>query len=283
MLWRAKSHRIAAGTICRPPGNDIQPNLKPGELVVFLSHFERGLGLPLSDFGVEFFDHFDLQPHHLTANAVMILSCFVTFCEAYLGVWPTLELFKLFFQFRKQTYPAPGVPAVDKITTEVGGCTIMPRPKSDFPKIPCLESAKGWNKTFFYIESAPGKGDQIGLPPFILGPPTSMTNWKSKSKRVGAEVKLVLERLNDLLAMGLTADHLVTTFLDRRVSPLQKRPHKMCQMSGRFDPCRHSTIALTKHDVYLRAKAISQTSIQDTWEFVAEPYSRDRPPPQVLL
>jgi hypothetical protein len=283
MIWLVKSHRIAKGTRCRPPGKDVQPNLKAGELVVFLSHFERGFGLPLSDFGVEFFDHFDLQPHHLTANAILILSCFVTFCEAYLGVWPSLEIFKLFFQFRKQTYPAPGKPASDKITTEVGGCTIMPRANSDFPRIPCLESAKMWNKTFFYIESSPGAGDQIGLPPFIMGPPTSMTNWKSKSKRSGAEVKLVLDRLGDLLAMGFTADHLIATFLDRRVSPLQKRPHKICHMSGRFDPCRHSTILLSKEEVQLRAKAISQTLLQDNWAFVAEPYSRDRPPPQVFF
>jgi hypothetical protein len=241
IIWLNRSHRITPGTISRPPGKEIFPITQPGERVVFLSHFKRGFGLPLSDFASDFFDHFDLQPHHLTANAIMTLSCFVTFYEAYLGLWPTLELFKRFFLFQRQTILNPTVPASEKQMTEIGACTILPRPNSIFPKIMCLESAKGWHKTFFYIKSGAGEADMLRLPTFVMAPPTAMTNWRSHSKNPSAEVQKVERRLEGLNTLGLSADDLVATFISRRVSPLQKRPHKMCQMSGPFDPCRHST------------------------------------------
>ena len=40
---------------------------------------------------------------------------------------------------------------------------------------------------------------------------------------------------------GLSGADLVAAFVERRISPLQSRPHMMCQMSGRFNPSRLST------------------------------------------
>jgi hypothetical protein len=60
----------------------------PGERVVFIAHFERGFGLPVSDFFRDFLDTYGLQPHHIPANAVMILSAFAAFCKGYAGIEP---------------------------------------------------------------------------------------------------------------------------------------------------------------------------------------------------
>jgi hypothetical protein len=54
--------------------------------VVFYDHFPRGFTLPASNFLRQFMDHFHLQPHHIGANAMMILAAFATLCEAYLGI-----------------------------------------------------------------------------------------------------------------------------------------------------------------------------------------------------
>jgi hypothetical protein len=62
--------------------------------VVFYDHFPRGFALPASSFMRQFLDHFRLQPHHIGANAMMILSMFATLYEAYLGIWPNIELFR---------------------------------------------------------------------------------------------------------------------------------------------------------------------------------------------
>ena len=78
--------------------------------MVFRSHFLRGIGLPVSAFFRSWLDFYQLQPHHLTPNAVVLLSAFVTLCEGYLGVLPTLELWGEFFQSKLGTR-MQGVPA----------------------------------------------------------------------------------------------------------------------------------------------------------------------------
>ena len=90
--WLIKSRRIPAGVECRLPGDEISPDPNQGERVVFVSHFERGLGLPVSYFFRSFLDKFHLQPHHLPPNTILFLSALATFQEGYLGVWPTVDL-----------------------------------------------------------------------------------------------------------------------------------------------------------------------------------------------
>jgi hypothetical protein len=70
---------------------------KSGERVVFISHFERGSALPASDFFWDFLDNYGLQPHHLSANAVMILSAFAAFCEGYAGIEPFTQGWAKYF------------------------------------------------------------------------------------------------------------------------------------------------------------------------------------------
>ena len=74
------------------PKREISPVPEEGKRVIFLSHFLRGLGLPASAFFRSFLEFYQLQPHHLTPNTVVLLSAFVTLCEGFLGVLPTLEL-----------------------------------------------------------------------------------------------------------------------------------------------------------------------------------------------
>jgi hypothetical protein len=81
--------RIPVGVVTRIPGEEMVPEREPGERVVFVSHFERGFGLPASAFFRAFLDFFGLQPHHLSANAFVTLSCYVAYCEAYAGLWRT--------------------------------------------------------------------------------------------------------------------------------------------------------------------------------------------------
>ncbi|KAK1609140.1 hypothetical protein QYE76_032813 [Lolium multiflorum] len=98
--WLYRSRRVPAGVICRLPRDEVEPNPEPGEHVVFLAHFERGFGLPASDFFRSFLDFYELQPHHLPGNAVFYLSCYATFMEAYMALRPTRETFARFFSLR---------------------------------------------------------------------------------------------------------------------------------------------------------------------------------------
>ena len=68
--------------------------------MVFLTHFERRFRLPTSTF-LEFFG---FQPHHLGAGAIVQLFGFVTLCEGYLGVEPTIDLWARFFSLQKKRH-----------------------------------------------------------------------------------------------------------------------------------------------------------------------------------
>jgi hypothetical protein len=89
--------------VCRPVDGELVPVPEPGEAVVFYEHFQRGFMLPTSNFLRRFLDHFHMQPHHIGANAMMTLAAFKTLCEAYLGIWPSVELFWRLIYFKTQT------------------------------------------------------------------------------------------------------------------------------------------------------------------------------------
>jgi hypothetical protein len=44
------TRRIPEGVACRLPAGETVPAPEPDERVVFIAHFERGFGLPASDF-----------------------------------------------------------------------------------------------------------------------------------------------------------------------------------------------------------------------------------------
>ena len=102
LLRLRRARKIPPAAVVRVPGDEVAPEPQPGECVVFTSHFAHGFGLPASTFFRAFLDYYHLQPHHLSANAVMLLSAFVTFCEGYLGVRPSIGLWVRFFHFRAQ-------------------------------------------------------------------------------------------------------------------------------------------------------------------------------------
>jgi hypothetical protein len=66
---------------CRLACSERVPAPQPGETVVFYDHFPRGFALPASNFLRKFMDHFHLQPHHIGANAMMMLAAFAALCE----------------------------------------------------------------------------------------------------------------------------------------------------------------------------------------------------------
>ena len=56
--WLYASRRIPTEVLCRRPGKELTPQPEPGEVVVFMSHFERGFGLPTSEFLRQFLRYY---------------------------------------------------------------------------------------------------------------------------------------------------------------------------------------------------------------------------------
>ena len=82
-------------------------------------------------------------------------------------------------------------------------------------------------------------------------------------------------------AEGLRGADLVAAFMERRILPLQSRPHMMCQMSGRFDPSRLSTWEMPHAEVALMVNYIANCKLAADWQYGKPPYSRANPPPMV--
>ena len=208
--WLRKSRRVSPEVICRRPGDELSPTPQPGERVVFIAHFERGFALPISNFFRSFLDFYGLQPHHLSANSIVSLSAFTTLCEAYLGLWPTTELWSSYFRLRKHTVPGTG----DRPMVACGAVSISPKQNSVLPRIQGLDTVKKWQRTFFYVKSTEGC-DALNLPEFDIEPPVAEKNFKY-SPAESAELELVAGVLTGLVDKGLCADDLLCTFVFRR-------------------------------------------------------------------
>jgi hypothetical protein len=156
---------------CRPASGERVPTPQPGETMVFYDHFPRGFTLPASNFLRQFMDHFHLQPHHIGANAMMILAASTALCEAYLGIWPNVELVRRLIYFKTQT--------ADTIPVVCGTASFYARKTADFPGLKGKESCKKWQRSFFYVKNLKEGADYINLPPFDASGPGKQESWSA--------------------------------------------------------------------------------------------------------
>ena len=140
-----------------------------GERVVFISHFERGFGLPASNFFRQFLDKFHLQPHHLPPNVLVFLSAYASFMEGYFGLWPSLDLWVVLHSLFPQSVqhsdedPKPMVP--------VGAALVKARHGTEFFRVKGLGTVKKWLRGWFYVKNRDLEVDLINLPDYQAGPP----------------------------------------------------------------------------------------------------------------
>ena len=73
---------------------------RPGRTVIFVSFVATGLVPPFLTFLLQVLDTFGIQLAHLSPNSVVILAIFAHFCEMFVGVLPSVALFRHFFVLR---------------------------------------------------------------------------------------------------------------------------------------------------------------------------------------
>ena len=78
-----------------PPATD-----RLGRIVLFTSYVAAGLVPPFSTFFLQILNTFGIQLVHLSPNSVVILAVFAHFCEMFVGVPPSVTLFRHFFVLR---------------------------------------------------------------------------------------------------------------------------------------------------------------------------------------
>ncbi|XP_066342052.1 uncharacterized protein [Miscanthus floridulus] len=213
----------------RVPGEHRVPAPGPGEIVLFVSFVRAGLCLPASAFLHQFLGYFGVSLNHLTPNAVLHLSVFVHLCEAFLGIPPSLSLFRFFFRLKPQ-------PRREE-TSALGGCGIQFRQglKIKFFDYDLVDSVKDWRAEWFYAANL--------IPSLVVhsgSGPVVNDRWDKKLESP-AEIQAIqplLDRISMLKQQGLTGFGIVSSFLRRRVQPLKEREHLGFEYSGAEDPSR---------------------------------------------
>jgi hypothetical protein len=73
------------------------PTADVKEQVVFALYFERGFNLPLGDFFRGLLYYYKVELVHLVPNSITVVSTFIHFYEAYLGISPHFLLWRHLF------------------------------------------------------------------------------------------------------------------------------------------------------------------------------------------
>ncbi|BAB90320.1 erythrocyte binding protein 3-like protein [Oryza sativa Japonica Group] len=175
----------------------------PGRSVFFLPFAMAGLVPLFSSFFMDVLEFYDLQMAHLTPNAVMTLAIFAHLCEMFIGVRPSLRLFRWFFIVQPVSPPSV-----------VGGCYFQPRGPVLNRYIPCVLCKKwdDWKSDWFYTPLADEA--RLRLP---SQPPAQASNWR---------------------APGLTGAMVFGDYLRRRIAPLQRRARGAWEYTGSEDCMR---------------------------------------------
>nr|ABA94276.1 retrotransposon protein, putative, unclassified [Oryza sativa Japonica Group] len=194
-----------------------------GRSVFFLSFAMAGLVPPFSSFFMDILEFYDLQMAHLTPNAVMMLAIFAHLCEMFIGVRPSLRLFRWFFTVQPVSPPSV-----------VGGCYFQPRGQVLNRYIPCVLRKKwdDWKSDWFYTPFADEA--RLRLP---SQPPAQASSWRA-AVDLGDGYDAVLDRLAGLRSQGLTGAMVFGDYLRRRIAPLQRRARGAWQYTGPEDYMR---------------------------------------------
>nr|AAV32186.1 hypothetical protein [Oryza sativa Japonica Group] len=160
---------------------------------------------------------------HLTPNAVMTLAIFAHLCEMFIGVRPSLRLFRWFFTVQPVSPPSV-----------VGGCYFQPRGPVLNRYIPYVLRKKwdDWKSDWFYTPLADEA--RLRLP---SQPPAQASNWRAPVD-LGDGYDAVLDRLAGLRSQGLTGAMVFGDYLRRRIAPLQRRARGAWEYTGSKDCMR---------------------------------------------
>jgi hypothetical protein len=183
------------------------------EQVGFVSFFERGFNLPVGDFFRGLLYYYQLELVHLVPNSIIVVSTFIHFCEAYLGISPHFLLLRYFFC----------VKSTGKRSGPVGAVMFNLRSslKAEWIDTDLLYNTAGWRSEWFYIV------DQLpGLPCRTGHKPVKINEWDlGLSSRDLGELKAVLELVSDMKKRGVTGATMARSFCRRMIQPIKDRVH----------------------------------------------------------
>jgi hypothetical protein len=193
---------------------------------VFASFFKRGFNIPAGDFFWGLLFYCKLELVHLIPNSITVVSTFIHFCEAYLGISPHFLLWRhLFFVKSTGKHAGPVGAVMFCLRSGLKSAWI----DNDFP-----DNTAGWRSEWFYI------ADQSPVLPRHAGhKPVKILEWDlGLSSREVDDIKEVLALVEDLKKRGVTGGSVARSFCRRLIQPIKDRVHLAYEFWGQSDPTR---------------------------------------------
>jgi hypothetical protein len=210
------------------------------EQVVFASFFERGFNLPAGDFFRGLLFCYKLELVHLVPNSIIVVSTFIHFCEAYLGISP------LFFLQRNLFC----VKSTGKHSCPVGSVIFYLRSgfKSKWIDTDLLDNTVGWRSEWFYI------ADQLPVLPKCTGhKPVKIPEWDlGLSSHEVDDINEILALVEDLKKRGVTGGSVAKSFCHRLIQLIKDRVHPAYEYWGRSDPTRDVNRMVSREEMAAR-------------------------------
>jgi hypothetical protein len=125
------------------PSTEVIPAQPPVFRVMFLAFLLRGFSLPAHEFLRGLLFIYGMQLHHLMPNSILHIACFITLCEAFLGINPHWGLWKSLFRLHPN--------ATKDDIHDLGGAIVSVRSESQYLAFEMAESIQGWRQKWFYI------------------------------------------------------------------------------------------------------------------------------------
>jgi hypothetical protein len=214
------------------------------EQVVFASYFECGFNLPVGDFFWCLLFYYKLELVHLVPNSITIVSTFIHYCEAYLGISPHFLLWRHLLCVKSTcTRFGPVGAVMFCLRSGLKSKWI----DTDFP-----DKTTGWRSEWFYI------ADQLPALPRRSGhKPAKIFEWNlGLSSHEAEDIKEVLELVKDLKNSGVTGGSVARSFCRRLIQPIKDRVHPVYEYWGQSNPTREVNRKVSKEEMAARVSHI---------------------------
>jgi hypothetical protein len=206
------------------------------EQVVFTSFFERGFNLPAGDFFRGLLYYYRLELVHLVPNSITVVSTFIHFCEAYLGIPPHFTLWRYFFCIK----------STSKRSGPVGAVMFNLRSglKAEWIDTDLLDNTARWRSEWFYI------ADQIPGLRRSGHKPVKFSEWDLGLSTCDLEdLKGVLELVSDMKNRGVTGAAVARSFCRWMIQSIKDRVHPAYEYCGQSDPTREVNCKVSKEEM----------------------------------
>ena len=207
------------------PGEAAPQPVYPNKSVHMGSFIMLGLVPPFSSFFLEVLESYQIQLHHLTPNSIFILATFAYVCEMFIGVRPSLDLFRSFFFLS------------DQGNNIVGGCAFQPRTNAPHRFIQMKLPSKWENWKMDWVYTKLDDHPRLRLP---TAAPVKQEFWV-ECPVLGPRFDGVLTVLGSLRSRGLTSHMVFGDYTRRRIAPLRRCAEPAWMYRGITDPLRVQT------------------------------------------